>query len=485
MPIENYSKTPASNNAAPPDGWPEGMAVRDVNDSARQNMADLAAYRDDAEWYICKKDPATDEPLTYTRTGAAQFTISNATTPTDHTARFHAGRRVRVVHGGGTSYATIASSSYSSPTTTVNLTIDGGGSMSGSITQVSHGTLPVTNPGHPLASATVAGAVELATDAETQAQSDTARAITPANLGACTATETRKGIAEIATTVEVQTGTDAERIVTPAGLQACTATETRAGVIEIATAAEVQAATDTTRAVTPATLAVATGVNPFQYVDLVDDFIVVDVSDGDPTHLGSQLGWEITTSGTGSGVIHVAGPTSITNPGVLQLETGTTSSGSAQITTGTSAGIIIGGGQVVCESLIRIEDLATVSNDFTLLVGLFDFGLNDGIYFRYNRASSTNWQIVAIRNGTESSTNTSVVVTEDQWIKLKFVVNASATSVEYFINGTSAGTQTTNLPSGSVDDIVPNISITKTAGTSERVIYIDLFRLQIALTTAR
>ena len=74
----------------------------------------------------------------------------------------------------------------------------------------------------PAASATVAGLVELATDAETQTGTDTARAITPANLAARTATETRTGIVELATTAEVVTGTDTARAVTPAGVAAKT-----------------------------------------------------------------------------------------------------------------------------------------------------------------------------------------------------------------------------------------------------------------------
>ncbi len=72
----------------------------------------------------------------------------------------------------------------------------------------------------PVASTTVQGKVELATDAETQTGTDATRAITPSNLSARTATETRTGIAELATTVEAVTGTDTLRIVTPAGLRA-------------------------------------------------------------------------------------------------------------------------------------------------------------------------------------------------------------------------------------------------------------------------
>lgn len=68
------------------------------------------------------------------------------------------------------------------------------------------------------------------------------------------ATDTAAGIVELATNAEAQAGTDTARAVTPAGLASVTATETRAGLIELATSAEAQTGTDTARAITPATM---------------------------------------------------------------------------------------------------------------------------------------------------------------------------------------------------------------------------------------
>lgn len=107
------------------------------------------------------------------------------------------------------------------------------------------------------ASTTATGVVELATDAEAQAKSDAARALTPSNLAALGASDTFAGLVEKATDSEAQTGTDTARFITPAGLQAVTSTETRKGVVELATTAEAAAGTDTARAVTPAGVAAA------------------------------------------------------------------------------------------------------------------------------------------------------------------------------------------------------------------------------------
>lgn len=131
-------------------------------------------------------------------------------------------------------------------------------------------TAPLTGGGDLSANRTLAvsqgtetaqGVLELATDAETQTGTDTARAITPANLSARSATETRTGVAEIATQTEMNTGTDDVRIVTPLKartandaryLQSVTqATETVVGGGEIATQAEFNTGTDDQRIVTP------------------------------------------------------------------------------------------------------------------------------------------------------------------------------------------------------------------------------------------
>ncbi len=82
----------------------------------------------------------------------------------------------------------------------------------------------------PAASETVAGKVELATAAEVQTGTDTARAVTPAGLAARTATETRAGVVELATTAEATTGTDTARAVTPAGVAAAIAAGAGLGV---------------------------------------------------------------------------------------------------------------------------------------------------------------------------------------------------------------------------------------------------------------
>ena len=69
------------------------------------------------------------------------------------------------------------------------------------------------------ASATAAGIVELATDAETITGTDAVRAVTPAGLQAKVASATAKGIVELTTDAEAKTGTDTARAVTAANVR--------------------------------------------------------------------------------------------------------------------------------------------------------------------------------------------------------------------------------------------------------------------------
>lgn len=69
------------------------------------------------------------------------------------------------------------------------------------------------------------------------------------------ASTTVAGVVELATDAETITGTSTTLGITPANLQALTATATRAGIVELATGAETIALIDTTRAITAADLA--------------------------------------------------------------------------------------------------------------------------------------------------------------------------------------------------------------------------------------
>ena len=137
--VGKYSTTAANNAAVQSTNWAEGMAPSDVNNAARETLANVrAAVNDIAAGYVELGD--TDGEYTVTKIDADTFTINTAVDlRTDY---YQVGRKIKITHSNGTTTGNIESTAYSSPTLTVNLT---GANITGaSITKVELG-LP--NPG--------------------------------------------------------------------------------------------------------------------------------------------------------------------------------------------------------------------------------------------------------------------------------------------------------------------------------------------------
>jgi hypothetical protein len=141
--VPSYSTT-ASENVLANTGinWDEGMAPAQVNNSARQNMADMRTQWNDAAWFLYGNGSKT---VAHTYASATTTTIA-----TDVTAYYHVGRRVKAVGSGtGTIYGRISASSYSAPNTTLTYVWDSG-SLSNETLTIYASIIPVT--GSPLPS---------------------------------------------------------------------------------------------------------------------------------------------------------------------------------------------------------------------------------------------------------------------------------------------------------------------------------------------
>ncbi len=130
--ISTWSKTAASNNSTPPDGFPEGQTPGSVNNSARELMAAVRTQHEDAQWI--------DFGHTVAYASASTFTIA-----TDLTAIYDVNRRVKLTDSS-TLYGTITASSYSNPNTTVTVSLDSG-SISGSLTAAAVGIISGSSGG--------------------------------------------------------------------------------------------------------------------------------------------------------------------------------------------------------------------------------------------------------------------------------------------------------------------------------------------------
>jgi hypothetical protein len=151
--------------------------------------------------------------------------------------------------------------------------------------------------------------------------------------------------------------------------------------------------------------------------------------------------------------------------------------------------IRLGDAAITIEAAVYIPTLATAGEDYTFRIGLGDASSNadhtDGVYFEYNRADSANWRICTASNSTRTKTNTSTAVVDAAWVTLKIVINAAANSVEFFVDGTSVGTITTNIPTGSGRETGPNIHNLHVAGTAYNYVYVDWYDFEANFTTAR
>jgi hypothetical protein len=197
-------------------------------------------------------------------------------------------------------------------------------------------------------------------------------------------------------------------------------------------------------------------------------------------------------SGTGTGD-PVAGDTS---PGQMQLSTSTSITGYRGLYSGGVAAstILFGGGTHFWEHRFHIGQSSTSTGDFNIRAGFIDRVDStepaDGVYFRCSGQGARNWITVARSNGTESGSaiDSGVAVATSGWVKLAIDVNAAGTQALFYINGTLARTETTNIPTGSGRNTSIGVAIIKpgvAGNVDNRWITLDYMAYKAGLTTSR
>jgi hypothetical protein len=176
-----WSKTAATNSGSDSNvNWAEGQSAPSVNNSARAEMASVAMWRDDLNGTIVTGGTATAFTVTTNQVFAAlvdglevafKMTLASGATPTLNvdglgakTMRYDASVALPT---GALAIGTIQRATY-------DLSDD----------------MWIIHGGVPAASASVAGRIELATDAETITGTSTTLALTPANLRSMSGTYT-------------------------------------------------------------------------------------------------------------------------------------------------------------------------------------------------------------------------------------------------------------------------------------------------------
>lgn len=178
------------------------------------------------------------------------------------------------------------------------------------------------------------------------------------------------------------------------------------------------------------------------------------------------------------------------NPGLVGIVTGTSGVGSAGIVCGNpNTQILFGGGVWSCEWLVNLSALSDGTDTYSPYIGFVDANnaeAVDGAYFGYVRSiDATNWPMCTSSNSSRTRTASSTPVVAGAWVKLRVVVNAAGTSVEFFVNDVSIGTVSATIPTGAGRGTAFGLWMTQLAGTASRTMTVDYCEIIGTLTTPR
>lgn len=208
--------------------------------------------------------------------------------------------------------------------------------------------------------------------------------------------------------------------------------------------------------------------------------------------ISDTLEFNPSSNGTGAGSAYSTyGYNSTENAlGVISIFTGTTSTGRCTaVLNSVSQGIAFGfGHNIRIRHRAAIEALSDATNTFTAYLGFIDnVGVGDqvdGCYFRYTHSiNGGRWEAVNSSNNTRTAVDTTVAAGLTYSI-FEIVINPTATSVSFNINGVTV-LNTTNIPSGVSRLTKPGFKIEKSAGTTSAILDIDWYDILITRTTPR
>jgi hypothetical protein len=186
------------------------------------------------------------------------------------------------------------------------------------------------------------------------------------------------------------------------------------------------------------------------------------------TSVESGVFTEVSASGGTAAAITAVVP----HYGVLELTWGTSGTGNATSKINNSSIIFGNNWYWRYEAIVKIVTLSSADPDYTLRIGFIDSNSaesTDGIFFRYNdNVNSAKWQKVTRNNNTETgSANDTTVTADTNWHRYTIVVNPAGNVAEFFIDGVSKGTETTNIPTGAGRATGAGVMFLKTAGTTD------------------
>jgi hypothetical protein len=194
----------------------------------------------------------------------------------------------------------------------------------------------------------------------------------------------------------------------------------------------------------------------------------------------SPLSLTRTSINGGTGALETTAPTDNSYSGLYTLGTGTTNNATGKSVLDSSGGtnrIKAGGGSQTIEWRIRISNLSGTP-EFNIKLGLQDSSAigdaSNCICIGYSSTiNSGNWRGTTRNASTSTFVNSSIAVAANTWYKLQIRINAAGTNVEFFIDGVSIGSSTTNIPTGNAMRLMASIEKQGTSSATSRSMDID------------
>jgi len=116
-----------------------------------------------------------------------------------------------------------------------------------------------------------------------------------------------------------------------------------------------------------------------------------------------------------------------------------------------------GGGALSVEFYLKIVVLSGANNRYNMYVGFssnFDVPPNDGAYFEYiDNVNSGRFECKTTASSTTTNNNSGITADTD-WHYFKIVINAAATSVEFYVDNVLVATNTTNIPTANISPCI-------------------------------
>lgn len=169
--------------------------------------------------------------------------------------------------------------------------------------------------------------------------------------------------------------------------------------------------------------------------------------------------------------------------GTLTVSTGTNSNINSKAVFQSSNGknkIKCGISELTIEWRVRFPILSDTSG---LLQYIARAGIQDGtaigdpangIYFYYKASASLNWFAYTRGASTSSSLDTGIAVAANTWYKLRIVVNAAGTNVNFFINNTYVGNLTTNITTANAMRLMAGVERINTGSNTNQARVMNL-----------